>query len=473
MLELNTPHLDDFTLLRYVAEDLDEPERKAALAHLLVCGSCEGTIAEIAELDQELRAIASNPATRIDFEIEELPDSDPFRRRPRVASPARRWQEEMADFTARAVFLSEEGGALSIVILDAAKASTRELSAVLGRLDLSDTAHRFALLFALQDAGKQIAENPRRLYALAESAIDLIRKVDEEESISEAMVSLALLSGQAHQLAGQACLWTGELDSAGTRFQLAYRAFAIAGDDVSLATTEQLESQRRIFSGRGSEGLTLIRRAAGTFEDLDLSDSVARAQVVEGLALFSLRRFEEAIEKYRRALPVFEGRSLWSNYVGAVNSLGTALSQVGRLGDARREFARALRRLSREQHRSWVGFIRMSLAEVLLSSDRCRDAAVSSAQAARVFAESGLTLHRLKACLFEIESWARAHDLPRARHRFQVFRQEVGRLGGLDGEISRQLEEVLSGSNPDFQKVSELRREAAEYLEERLTARRA
>jgi anti-sigma factor RsiW len=61
MIERNTPHLDDFTLLRYIAEDLNNDERRVVLLHLQGCESCRHVAAEIDELDRELKALTTNP----------------------------------------------------------------------------------------------------------------------------------------------------------------------------------------------------------------------------------------------------------------------------------------------------------------------------------------------------------------------------------------------------------------------------
>jgi tetratricopeptide (TPR) repeat protein len=474
MLELTPPHLDDFTLLRYVAEDLNVGERAVAAHHVEACRVCQKTVAELQQLDEELKTISSSPETQLDFELEELPQGDPFRHRPMVNVKNPGGTKDRESFAARAVSASEEGCALSSVILEAGKTSSSELPEVLNRLDLSDLAQRFALLYALQEAGRQIGEAPARAFTLAEKSLERLFESGRNASeVSDPEPSAGALLGQAHQLAGQACLWTGEFVKAGSHLALAYQFFGQEKDTVGLAVTEFLESQRRSFTNNGGQGLTLIRRALIVFERLGLDDYVARAEVAQGLALVDLGRYEEAIRAYRRALPVFERRQLWGNFVGGVNSIGTSLVKLGRLGEARREYARALRRFSAEHHRSWMGFIREGLAQVLLTADRPRDAAVSMAQAARAFGASGLLLHQFRAALSEIEAWARAGDAERARRRFVIFREEVSRVGGLDPAISRDIESALAGDRPDLLRVSELRKRACSRLDERLGRRYA
>ena len=85
---------------------------------------------------------------------------------------------------------------------------------------------------------------------------------------------------------------------------------------------------------------------------LRLEDKQARCRGAEGMALFQLDRFRESAEAFRSALGVFETYQLWNNYVGTLNSIAAALVRMGRLNEARREYARALRKLSRERHHS-------------------------------------------------------------------------------------------------------------------------
>jgi tetratricopeptide (TPR) repeat protein len=470
MLELNTPHLDDFTLLRYVAEDLDDREKSAAAAHLRACEACRTTIGEIEELDQELRTIANNPETRRDLQIADLPEGDIFRRRPRSIAKKSR-AVVGGSFASQAVAASEEGIALSEAVLQAAESSARELEAVLSRLDLADPAQRYALLYSLQEAGRQITRGPARYLGLAERTIDLACEPSRAETgdvDGDGSVPVVAILGQAYQLAAQASLWIGQLDRAEECVNLAYRFFGAVGDEFALAATELLEAQRRSFANQGAEALILVRRARLTFLAVQAEDYVARSWVVEGLALVSLDRREDALEVYRLAVPVFERWGLWSNYVGAVNCIGTSLARLGRLNEARKEYARGLRQLSRENHPAWIGSLRYSLAEVLFLAERFREAAISLNQARRVFADAGLIGNSLRASLLEIESWARHGEIGRALQRLEVFHAEITRLGVLDSSISEEIQRALSGANPDYERITTLRTRAVAVLDDRV-----
>jgi tetratricopeptide (TPR) repeat protein len=263
-------------------------------------------------------------------------------------------------------------------------------------------------------------------------------------------------------------MWIGEYEIAQTHSRIAYSSFGRCGDETSLASVELFESQRRSFVGRGHEALLLAQRAAFTFETLGLEDYAARAKVAQGLALFDLGRQDDAVRAYREALPVFEKHGLWSNYVGALNSIGTSLAKLSSLDEARKEYARALRRLSRDQHRSWLGFIRHGLADVLFTAGKYREAAIALAQASRIYAGSGLLARSLLASLFEIESWARSGDMARARHRLGIFRSELARHGTLDLSVAWQIENALEGLDPELGNIAELRQAAEGILSDQL-----
>jgi tetratricopeptide (TPR) repeat protein len=233
---------------------------------------------------------------------------------------------------------------------------------------------------------------------------------------------------------------------------------------VSLAATEMLEAERRFFVDGGEEALALARRARATFESFGLEDSLARARAVEGMALFRLGRAEEALEAFRGTLGVFEARSLWSNYVSVLNNVSVCLVKLGRLDEARREYARALRRLSRREHRSIVAFIRHGLAEVLFAAGHYRQAARSAARARRLYDDCGLRANALKAWLFEVQSWARGGELARAREAYEGFRASIAADQSLDPSVTRQIEEALSGLDPDFRNIDELRQQAETVL---------
>jgi len=271
-----------------------------------------------------------------------------------------------------------------------------------------------------------------------------------------------------------AFLWLKEFAQARPHVIVAYRSFARAdAQDVSFALVEHFESQRRSLTGEGRTALVLARRARETFEDLGMEDYTARTMVAEGLAQWAMENHEDAVRAYRSALPIFERQGLWSNYIGALNSIATSLTRLGRFDEARREYARALRRFSAEQHRYWLGYLRIGFAEALFAAERFSEAAVAASRAETVFAQAGQRAHQLISLLLEVESWARAGDLGRARQRLDLFRREVERDHALDPAVQKELVAALSGANPDYQTISTLRRRIDELLEERYRPARA
>jgi len=463
-----SPHLDEFTLLRYAASDLDGQERETADDHLHVCERCVASLSAMEELDEQLRAITGNFTPSGD-----LDPADPFARRPealprpRAAAPAR----EADNLAIVALEASEAARTESRRILETAKNSGQELDSFLSGSSLCDLTVRFALLYALQEAGLEIAESPLRVLGLALAALDRLQGEVAGDPMTpvERILPLRTLAAQAHLLAGQGRNWTGELEQARGHFEQAYRAFGEStGDDLSLAIVELCESQRRAFAGDPAAGLSLARRARATFEEMEQEDHVARARVAEGISLSELGRENEALEAFQSAVPVFQKSERWSNYVGAVNAVGACLARQGRLNEARREYARALRSVSRDRHAAWVGYIRNGLALVLFQAGDYRGAALAFLQTSRLFRDVGNTANALTASLYEIESWALCGQPERAAQRFEIFRTEVARHDALDPVIVRQLEAVLSGGDPNLEEVAALRQSASQMLRERL-----
>ncbi|HTO75182.1 MAG TPA: tetratricopeptide repeat protein [Thermoanaerobaculia bacterium] len=470
MSDLSARHLDDFTLLRYVAGELTAAEQGRASRHLSGCSRCTRIEIEIRRLDGELRALDASVETASEI-IESLPPGDAFRSRPpRVERRPR--PGGAAALAAAAIPASEEALPLSEEIL-AASHHPPSLAEWLDNLALGQPAPRYALLYALQQSGRGIAEGPLRCLRFAEEALTRLRRepfaTDSEKSDAERMVPRLVLRGHAHLLAGQACLWTREFERARSHLELAYRSLARGGaEEMTLAMVEVVESQRRSFLGRGREALVLASRARATFEAWSLEDEAARARVAAGLAYFDLGDQESALREYRQALPIFERHGLWSNYVGTLNSIGTSLTRAGRLDEARREYARALRRLSRREHASWAAFIRHGLADVLFESGRYREAAIALARASRLYADCGMTARSLAGSLFEVEAWARFGDLSRARHRFQLFLSAAASHQALTESIIRQMSEVLGPDRPDLNRFQSLRGQTGSILQERL-----
>lgn len=461
-----TGHLDELTLLLYTVKDLVPEQIAATAAHLTTCQECSVALTRIREIDMGLRGLAAERAlTPVPNPIFGV--NDPFRRRP--ARSLQR-QPRAADVdTAKALAASERAVALSEQILASLK-NPGGADVLLPQLSLDVANHRYALLYVLQEAGRQSAENPIRIKDFARQTIDWLRRQRSsagESDTAERMVPKLTLRAHAHMLLAIASLWTKEFSRARSHLVVAYRSFAPGAQETSLALVELAEAQRRALTGDGASALALARRARETFEAQEMEDYAARASVAEGLAHAMLEEPEEALQAFRSALPVFERHELWSNYVGALNNAATLLTGLGRFEEARRDYARALRRLSREHHRYWLGYLRIGFAEALFAAGRFSEAAAAASRAEGVFQDAGLRAHQLIALLLEVESWARHGSLDRARSRLEIFWKEIARDGALDPSVRQELADALSGANPDYQAISSLRRQIDGMLKQR------
>lgn len=462
-------HLEDFAILRYVADDLAPSERRAAADHFVACFECGATRAEIERLDIALSELARDGAMD-DSSGFGLDRNDPFYQRPQAprATTAGAYKPSLA---LSAIAASTKGQALAPAILKAAR-EPQTITSLLSQLDLGLGEHRFAMLYALHDAGRNSAEDPFRAIAFARSVLAWVRQpsamAERPNAEADAMVPRLALRAQAHLLLAISCLWTNRYSRARAHLTVAYRGFAEGGgDETKLAFVELAEAQRRALSHEPLSAVALARRARETFADRGLDDYAARTWVAEGLALYELGRDENALLAYREALPVFERNQLWSNFVGALNSIATSLSRLGRHDEARREYARALRHFSRDEHRSWLGYVRIGFAEALFAAGRFAEAATSAGRAAKVFGDCQLRPQSLIAMLLEVEGWARHGDPARAQHRLGLFWIEVERDGHLDRVVLEDLAGALSGSNPNFERLASLRELASNQIQER------
>ncbi|HEX5133770.1 MAG TPA: tetratricopeptide repeat protein [Thermoanaerobaculia bacterium] len=463
---MSSRHPEDFELLCYTAGELEETEFALIRSHVEECSHCSIALTELRQVDSGLRAgTPSTPAGLDGF----LPD-DPFRERPERSFERAQTQGDGAD---RALEFARRGGAEVDALLGAAGGPPGELKTSLDHLSLEDPAARYLLLYALDEAVRQVSDAPARFLRFADAVLVRLGREDptsmHERGEADLLVPLSTLIGQAHQLAGQAANWTGELEKSRLHLENAYRLFPreSAGDEIRLALTELDESQRRSFAGSPEQGLLLAQRARETFDRFGLDDFSARARVGEGIALSLLGRDEDALRCFRGAIPVFEALGLWRNSVAVVNNLGFSLARLGRLDEARREFSRALTKVSRERHPALLGFVRYGLARVLFFGGRYSDAAKSFSQAARLFEEREQTGDVLAANLWEIESWARGGDASRARHRLDIFRAAVERAQAFDAFLVHQLEDALAGRDPALEKIAELRESAENTLREK------
>jgi tetratricopeptide (TPR) repeat protein len=470
MSRVRSRHPEDFELLCYTAGELEETQCDAVRAHLAECGRCLIALTEIRQVDASLRAGTRVGAT----EPDQFSSDDPFRVRPERTHRAGRATRDLADLGIEA---AQMGSAEVDTFLSAAQDSAEEAQRFLADLSLADPGARYLLLYGLDEAVRRLPDAPGRFLRVAEAVLGRLESENRPSLTSppdaEILVPIGNLVGQAHQLAGQAANWTGELERARLHLEASYRSFRrdSESDEIRLALTEYYESQRRAFAGLPSEALVLAKRAGATFERFGMEDFSARARVAEGLALAEQGDYERSLPLFRNALPVFEKLGLWKNYISVLSSIGNSLGRLGRLDEARREYARSLKRVSRDQHPSLLAFLRMGLGRVLFFGHRYADAAKSFLQAAGLFREVEQIGDLLCANLWEIESWARSGDTARARHRLEIFRASVDHVNALDPFVGHQLEEALSGRDPDLERIAELREGAETTLRETLEAR--
>ncbi len=447
-------HLDEVALLCLSGGELGGRERGAAASHVAECHACRRALEQIEELDSQLRAMAKAGQLERELSPAEFPPGDPFKLRP--ATTDRR----SASIGLDAVRASDAGLAQSGRILDAVRAEARPVLA-LRKVRLEEPAQRFALYYALQESARRITESPHQALEFAEAVLGAPKPsvLSAASRQAEAMLPWLDVRGQANLLAAQANLWHKEYEAARAHLTAAYHDLARGGDETALAVVEMTESQRRSFLGEGLHALALARRARATFEERGLEDFKARAAVAEGLALSVLADFDAAISAYREALPVFERLELWSNYVAALNSLATALYRSGRLDEARREFARVLRRLSHERHRSVLGYLRHGLGDILFSAERFREAALSFDRAAQLYEESDLRASSLTATLAAAESWARSNSPELAGERLDRVARDLTGDRALEQSVRQAISGAIARTTAEVNGIASLRQQ--------------
>jgi len=474
-------HLAEFALLRFVANDLDDLERRRAERHLADCSSCREELERTRLLDASLRDVFRDAGKDEFGQESRLPAGDPYAQRPELraqASGRNAGGPPGADLLASAFSFSRAGAEDAPRLLEAAASGEEAIARELESLDLDAARDRYCIQTALQKAGEGMSKDPENGLRLANRVLSRLEPPAEndsiEASIAERLVPLRLLAAGAQLLAGQACNWTGELDRGGWHLLAAWNLYGSAGaTEFELALVELQESQRRSFASLPGEAIVLARRAAETFEEFGQEEWKARAEVTRGIALSGLERDEEALPLFRKALAVFNRLELWATYCSTLNSLGGSLRLLGRLEEARREYARALGRLAREDLPMVQALVYGNLATLLHRAGDYAGAARSSATAATLYAGTGMLLDRLLAELRRIESLACADEREEAFAALDAFRTEVASHGALDLSIVRALEACFAGAEPNFETLSQVLEEAEGYLRIGLSRRRS
>jgi tetratricopeptide (TPR) repeat protein len=141
---------------------------------------------------------------------------------------------------------------------------------------------------------------------------------------------------------------------------------------------------------------------------------------------------------------------------------------MGRVQEARREYARALRQVSREARPAVHMFVRANLARTLFRGGRYEDAIRAFGSAAAMFAAQGAVADQVSMELFRVEALARLGDPRAARTALGALHRAVHEQNAIDGDVLASLAEVLSGERPDFDLLGVLRARAEEQAEARL-----
>jgi hypothetical protein len=277
---VNRPHTDGFTLLCFVAGELDELGARRVERHLEDCPPCRRELHEIRWLDHELAA--RRQAVFQDGNEESLPAGDPFAERPPILPRrASRYGFQDSSCTLRWAAAAQSAAPIRDKLL---AADHVDLGGHLDGLSFSELRDRYGLGFALEEAPRRVSEGAARYRPLADLSLERLHREPvrpfhripvRDMTEAEFACPLVEVAARASLLDGVICNWTGEYDRGGRSFLLAWKGFAdSASSELPLAVVELHESQRRTFSGDPAGGLILARRSLTSHVERD-SDPVA------------------------------------------------------------------------------------------------------------------------------------------------------------------------------------------------------
>ena len=464
---MTAPHPDDFTLLVLLEGEMSEMEAARLKRHLSTCAACASAYREIEKLDRTLKTTL--PALEEALAEPELSEGDPFRCRPDCTRLGRRPAIGGGEAVHEVFAASRDAAEVKSRLLSAAAAPEEDLREALAALDLLALRDRYGLGYALDDALYNMVEGPARWARFGRASTELVLEARADgralDAPAERAYPLDDLLGLSLLVQGTACNWTGEFLRGGRDLRRAYGAFARGSvSERRLASVELVEAQRRAFLDRAKEALHLAERARGTFQALGLEDEAARAAGAHALALSYLGREEEALEGFRSTLPALAEAGRWNAYVSMLNGVGVCLLGLGRIDEARREYAKALRQVSREARPAVHGFIRANLGRTLLKAGRWAEAARAFQGAAMSFGVQEARADALLMDLLQIECLARLGASSEAMSALSRFWVEVRRQSVVDPTLLSSLEAVLMGTEPDLERLVELSTEAQDQI---------
>jgi tetratricopeptide (TPR) repeat protein len=461
---LKSSHPDSYTFLLLAAGELDELGVRRVRRHVESCSRCRRSLDEIEWLDRGLKEHREEVFAG-GADGASLPAGDPFSTRPEVAvrRPSRHGFRD-PELTLRWAAAARDAVPLRDRILSS---PPDLLEPLLDGLPLEGLVERYGLGFALDEVPLQISRGPVGFRPLADLSL---RRLQRERlmpiadlaaaDVTEAEFAYPLveLAARAHLLDGIICNWTGEYDRGARSFLLAWTSFADGlGSDLSLATVEVHESQRRSFAGDGAGGLALANRACRTFEEMGSVGDTGRALYAVGIAVGALDREEEALEPFRRAAEAFAKAGLWRPYVGAVSSVGSSLMLLGRMPEARREFARALKLTSQGDRPAETAGLMHNLGLSHFRSGDYPAAARSFQAAANLFERLELPSDAIVNGLHLAESLARVGKTRVARECLERLEDRVKGSPDLDPAILREFSRQFSDGYIDFELLGSLR----------------
>jgi anti-sigma factor RsiW len=468
---MTAPHPDDFSLLVLLEGEMSELETARLKRHLAGCPACASAYRDIERLDRTLKKTL--PELEKALVEPALPMGDPFRYRPDCERVGRS-PKLGGDEAVREVFAaSRAAGEVKSRLLNAVVAPEEDLQEAVSTLDLLALRDRYGLGYALDEALFNMVDGPARWARFGSVSAEFVKNARADgralDAPAERVYPLEDLLGLSLLVDGTACNWTGEFLRGGRALSRAYAAFARGSvSERRFASVELAEAQRRAFLDRATEALHLAERAKLTFEALGLEDEAARAAGAHALALSYLGREAEALEEFRGTLPALAEAGRWNAYVSMLNGVGVCLARLGRVSEARREYALALRRVSREARPAVHAFVRANLARTFFRSGRYEEAVRAFGSAAAMFAAQGAVADQLSMELIRVEALARLGDSRAARAAFADFRRKVLEQRAIDADVLASLTDVISGESLDVDLLGTLRVRAEDQIEDRL-----
>jgi tetratricopeptide (TPR) repeat protein len=246
----------------------------------------------------------------------------------------------------------------------------------------------------------------------------------------------------------------GRLDKAAANYEESINLDQRSGNQRGLAVTQIQLGTIRFYQKRYREALDIFSQALDTFTELNEPGTVAVVWHQIGMVHRETGNYDKAEEAYRQSLSIESQHKNVSGEAGTLNELGNLYDAMGRMEEASSYYRQARDIYIKLQDKYNEAHIRSNLADSLINLEQYDEARREILRAIDCLKPFGHSAEPWKAwiILYHLElrtgnSQAANESRERARHSYLEYRRDGGESQCPSGECCALVEQAIDTGN--------------------------